>query len=42
MEQRFTGKVALIAGATGGLGRAVVQAFLKEGAYVVAADQSSP
>ena len=41
-EQRFTGKVALIAGATGGLGRAVVTAFLGEGAQVVAADQSQP
>ncbi|HEY6253904.1 MAG TPA: SDR family NAD(P)-dependent oxidoreductase [Candidatus Angelobacter sp.] len=41
MTQRFVGKVALIAGATGGLGRAVTQAFLEEGAHVVAADQSS-
>lgn len=40
MTQRFTGKVAWIAGATGGLGRAVTQAFLQEGAQVVAADQN--
>ena len=38
--QRFTGKMALIAGATGGLGRAVVLAFLEEGAQVIAADQN--
>ena len=40
--QRFAGRVVLIAGATGGLGRAVTLAFLQEGAQVVAADQSSP
>lgn len=36
--QRFTDKVAVIAGATGGLGRAVSMAFLEEGAQVVALD----
>lgn len=40
MTQRFAGRVVLIAGATGGLGRAVTQAFLGEGAHVVAAAQS--
>lgn len=40
MTQRFAGKVVLLAGATGGLGRAVTQAFLEEGAQVVAADQN--
>lgn len=32
---RFTGKVVLVAGGTGGLGRAVSLAFLEEGAKVV-------
>jgi NAD(P)-dependent dehydrogenase (short-subunit alcohol dehydrogenase family) len=41
MSQRFAGKVALITGATGGLGRPVTLAFLEEGAHVIAADQSS-
>src|SRR5665213_2467107 len=34
MSQRFQGSVALIAGGTGGLGRAVALAFLEEGARV--------
>jgi NAD(P)-dependent dehydrogenase (short-subunit alcohol dehydrogenase family) len=35
VNERFAGKVALISGGTGGLGRAVTLAFLKEGATVV-------
>jgi NAD(P)-dependent dehydrogenase (short-subunit alcohol dehydrogenase family) len=36
---RFTGKIVLVAGGTGGLGRAVSLAFLQEGAQLIAADQ---
>ncbi len=36
MGARFEGKVVLVAGGTGGLGRAVTLAFLEEGAKVVA------
>ena len=35
MNSRFKGKVALVAGGTGGLGRAVSMAFLEEGATVI-------
>jgi len=35
MGAKFTGKVVLVAGGTGGLGRAVSLAFLEEGARVV-------
>src|SRR5258707_10266429 len=35
MNSRFKGKVALVAGGTGGLGRAVSLAFLQEGATVI-------
>jgi NAD(P)-dependent dehydrogenase (short-subunit alcohol dehydrogenase family) len=34
MERRFAGKVAVVAGGTGALGRAVSLAFLQEGAHV--------
>src|ERR1700722_4340622 len=35
MSSRFSGKVVLVAGGTGGLGRAVSQAFLEEDATVI-------
>lgn len=35
MRERFSGQLALVAGGTGGLGRAVSVAFLEEGATVV-------
>lgn len=35
MSQRFSGQVALIAGGTGALGRAVTVAFLEEGAHAM-------
>ncbi len=36
MTNRFSSKVALVAGGTGGLGKAVTLAFLHEGASVIA------
>src|SRR5215470_10491441 len=36
MTNQFTGKIALITGGTGGLGRAVTLSFLHEGAAVIA------
>jgi NAD(P)-dependent dehydrogenase (short-subunit alcohol dehydrogenase family) len=36
INQRFAGKVAVVAGGTGGLGRAVTRAFLAEGGKVIA------
>jgi NAD(P)-dependent dehydrogenase (short-subunit alcohol dehydrogenase family) len=38
MERRFEGKVAVITGAAGGIGRATVERFAREGASVVAVD----
>ena len=35
MSERFSAQVVLIAGGTGGLGRAVSAAFLEEGAAVI-------
>jgi NAD(P)-dependent dehydrogenase (short-subunit alcohol dehydrogenase family) len=42
MTGRFEGSVALVAGGTGGLGRAVSLAFLEEGARVVVTYRSHP
>lgn len=40
MTDRLSGKVALVTGAAQGIGRAVCQAFLREGAQVIATDLS--
>jgi len=42
MTARFAGSVVLIAGGTGGLGRAVTSAFLEEGATVVVTYRNQP
>lgn len=42
MDLELRGKVALLSGATGGLGRAVVEAFEREGVRVVATDREEP
>ena len=38
MSQRFEGKVAIVTGAAGGIGRATVERFARDGARVVATD----
>lgn len=40
MTKRFAGKVALVTGASLGIGRAASRAFARDGARVVAADLS--
>ena len=42
MSPRFAGSVVLVAGGTGGLGRAVTAAFLEEGANVVVTYRNKP
>lgn len=42
MTPRFDNRVVLVAGGTGGLGRAVTSAFLEEGAAVVATYRNQP
>lgn len=42
MSVRFDGSIVLVAGGTGGLGRAVSSAFLKEGARVVVTYRQQP
>lgn len=41
MEQRFSGKVAIVTGAAGGIGLAAVERFAQEGASIVAVDLAS-
>lgn len=42
MSARFSGKLAVVAGGTGGLGRAVSLAFLEEGANVIVSYKDPP
>ena len=42
MSARFEGRVVLVAGGTGGLGRAVASAFLEEGAMVAVTYRNQP
>lgn len=42
MDMRFKDKVAIVTGAGGGIGAAIVERLVGEGAHVVAADRSEP
>ena len=38
---RFSGRTAIVTGAAGGIGQAIVESFCQEGAQVLAVDRSS-
>lgn len=42
MSARSSGKLAVVAGGTGGLGRAVILAFLEEGAKLIVSYKDQP
>jgi 3-oxoacyl-[acyl-carrier protein] reductase len=42
MEQRFSGKIVLVTGSAGGLGRGFALGFAREGAHLVLADVNMP